>query len=62
MIDDPIVREVRKHRKEILESHGSLRAYHNAILEKQKEYRDRLVCLSPKRIESNQRIQRTGGR
>ena len=49
MINDPIVEEVRKHRKEILDSYGSLRAYHNAILEKQKEYGNRLVSLSPKK-------------
>ncbi len=59
MINDPIVEEVRKHRKEILDSYGSLRAYHNAILEKQKEYGNRLVSLSPKKKISNNRIQRT---
>ena len=51
MIDDPIVKEVRKYRREIFESYGSLRAYHNAILEKQLEYGSRLVTLSPKKID-----------
>ncbi len=50
MINDPIVEEVRKSRREILESYGALRAYHNAILEKQTEYADRLVTLSPEVI------------
>ena len=52
MINDPIVEEVRKSRREILESYGALRAYHNAILEKQTEYADRLVTLSPEVISS----------
>lgn len=49
MTDDPVVAEVRRHRQEILESHGSLRAYHKAVLEKQKAYGERLVSLNPKR-------------
>jgi hypothetical protein len=53
MIDDPIVKEVRKSRREIFESYGSLRAYHNAILEKQMKYGSRLVTLSPKKIDPN---------
>ena len=51
MIDDPIVKEVRKARQDIFKSYGSLRAYHNAILEKQKAYGNRLVTLSPKKID-----------
>jgi hypothetical protein len=46
---DPILNEIRKNREEILQSYGSLRAYHNAIVEQQKEYADRLVSLPPKR-------------
>lgn len=49
MTDDPIVSEVRKHRLEILESYGSLRAYHKAVMKKQKTYGERLVTLNPKR-------------
>ena len=59
MINDPIVEEVRKSRREILESYGSLRAYHNAILEKQAEYASRLVTLSPKIIAPNKRLEPT---
>ena len=59
MIDDPIVKEVRKSRREIFVSYGSLRAYHNAILEKQMEYGSRLVTLSPKKIDPNKRFKPT---
>jgi hypothetical protein len=61
MINDPIVEEVRTSRREILESYGSLRAYHNAILEKQTEYANRLVTLSPKIIAPNKRLKPTPG-
>ena len=61
MINDPIVKEVRKSRREIFESYGSLRAYHNAILEKQTEYGSRLVTLSPKKIDQNKRFKPTPG-
>ncbi len=53
MINDPIVMEIRKARREIFDKYGSLRAYHKAIMEKQKEYGNRLVTLSPKRIIPN---------
>jgi len=56
MMDDPIVKEVRKARREVLESYGSLRAYHNAILARQVDYGERLVSLSPKRIDPNKRV------
>jgi hypothetical protein len=56
MINDPIVKEVRKSRREIFEFYGSLRAYHNAILEKQTKYGSRLVSLSPKKIDQNKRF------
>ena len=59
MIDDPIVKEVRKARQEIFESYGSLRAYHNAVVERQMEYAGRLVTLSPKRIDPNKSLERT---
>lgn len=61
MIDDPIVKEVRKSRREIFESYGSLRAYHNAILRKQMEYGSRLVTLPPKKIDLNKRFKPTPG-
>ena len=61
MITDPIVEEVRKSRREIFESYGSLRAYHNAILEKQTEYGGRLVTLSPKIIDQHKRFKPTPG-
>ena len=48
-MSDPIIEEVRKHREEILQSYGSLRAYHNAMIEEQKQYGDRVVTLTPKR-------------
>ena len=60
MINNPIVKEVRKSQREILESYGSLRAYHNAILEKQAEYGSRLVTLSPKKIDPNKRLKGKG--
>jgi hypothetical protein len=59
MIDDPIVKEVRKSRREIFESFGSLRAYHNAIIEKQMEYGSRLVTLPPKKVGPNKRSKPT---
>ena len=62
MINDPIVKEVRKSRREILESYGSLRAYHNAILEKQAQYGSRVVTLSPKKIDPNKRFKPTPGK
>lgn len=46
---DSILDEIRKNREEILQSCGSLRAYHNAIVKQQKEYADRLISLPPKR-------------
>ncbi len=61
MIDDPIVKEVRKSRREIFESYGSLRAYHNATLEKQIEYGSQLVTLSPKIIDPNKRFKTMPG-
>ena len=61
MIDDPIVKAVRKSRREIFESYGSLRAYHNAILEKQMEYGSRLVTLPPKKIDRSKRFKATPG-
>ncbi len=57
MINDPIVMEIRKARREIFDKYGSLRAYHKAIMEKQKEYGNRLVTLSPKRIIPNRQVQ-----
>ena len=59
MINDPIVKEVRKVRQEIFASYGSLRAYHKAILEKQKELGSRLVTLSPKRLDPNHALDLT---
>lgn len=43
MINDPIVKEVRKARSTIFKMYGTLNAYHKAILEKQKKYCNRLV-------------------
>ncbi len=48
MIYDPIVREVRKSRANIFKTYGSLKAYHDAIIEKQKKYSNRLVTLNKK--------------
>lgn len=59
MINDPIVEEVRKVRQEIFKTYGSLRAYHKAILEKQKEFSERLVTLSAKRIDPNKSLHRS---
>jgi hypothetical protein len=60
MINDPIVKEVRKVRQEIFAAYGSLRAYHKAILEKQKEFGSRLVTLSAKRVDLDKRVGQTG--
>ncbi len=57
-MNDPILMEIRKHREEILQEYGSLRAYHEAILERQKQYGDRLVSLSPKRKEMKDLVQK----
>lgn len=47
---DPIVSEVRKIREEIFRQHNwSISEYHNDIMQKQQEYKDRLVTLEPKR-------------
>jgi len=59
MINDPIVTEVRKVRQEIFNTYGSLRAYHEAIIEKQKEYQNRLITLSAKRIDPNKSLHRS---
>ncbi len=48
-MNDPILAEIRKHREEILQSYGSLRAYHDAIIHQQKQYANRLVSLQPKK-------------
>lgn len=53
MIKDPLLKEVRRIRREILESHGSMRNYHNAIIENQKKYGNRLVSHPPKKVDSN---------
>ena len=42
-MEDPIVKEVRKHREEILESYGSINTYHEAVMENQKKYGKRLI-------------------
>jgi len=48
--DDPIVSEIRKIREEIFRQHNwSISEYHNDIMQKQQEYKDRLVTLEPKR-------------
>ena len=59
MINDPIVKEVRKVRQEIFASYGSLRAYHKAILEKQKAFGGRLVTLPAKRVDPNKQLKQT---
>lgn len=44
----PIVDEVHKIREEILQQYGSLREYHEAVVEQQKQYKDRLVSYPTK--------------
>ena len=56
MINDPIVTEVRKVRQKIFNTYGSLRAYHEAIIEKQKEHQNLLITLSAKRIDPNKNL------
>ncbi len=49
MADDPIVKEVRKVRKEIEEEYrGDPDRYYEHLKEVQKQYRGRLVRRSPK--------------
>lgn len=47
---DPIVSEIRKIREEIFRQHNwSISEYYKYIMQKQQEYKDRLVTLEPKR-------------
>ena len=50
MMNDPIVKEVRKARTTILKKYGTLKAYHESILKKQKKYGNRLVKPESVRI------------
>lgn len=57
MINDPIVNEVRKARREIFESYDEdINLYLTAIMKKQKEYGKRLVALEPKKKKLEQTI------
>ena len=48
--NDPIVSEVSKIREEIFRQHNwSISEYHKEMMQKQQEYKDRLVTLEPKR-------------
>ena len=51
-MEDPIVSEVRKYRKRILESYGSIRAYHEAVMESQEQYGNRLIKDASKYSET----------
>lgn len=52
MNDDPIVREVRQHRAEILQRYGnSLVKHHEDIQRTQSAFGQRLVTLPPKPVE-----------
>jgi hypothetical protein len=47
---DPIVSEVRKNREEIFRQHNwSISEYYKDVMQKQQEYKDRLITLEPKR-------------
>jgi len=46
---DPIIDEIHKHRDEILKKYGSFQAYHQVVMESQKQYGSRLVSLPTKK-------------
>jgi hypothetical protein len=49
MVDDPIVKSVRKARTEILKTYDNdIHKYFSVIKEKQHEYGERVVTLHPK--------------
>lgn len=49
MIEDPVVEEVHRTRERLLEKHGGMEGFLKHIREVQKQMKDRIVRLEPKR-------------